>query len=305
MRSFAVFLALIALALAGIAAFAYPAWLATQAMGLEFKFHRVASRIAMLTFLVGFVFVAKRLRVSDRASLGYGLPAPAFFAEIAKAILLGAVLMLPVLATMVVLDMRELKPGLALDTGDWVTIVATGLGTGLVVAFIEETALRGAMQSAISRESGAVAGIVLVSLVYAATHFLGKARIPADQVGPGSGLDMLGRLLAAFAQPAAIVDAFLCLAAVGVLLGIVRHLTGNIAACIGLHASWVAIIFAVRETSERRGTGPSAWLMSDYDGFIGWMVLAWTAVIGVALWWWYRRRAKEMGTVTPVLSDRP
>jgi membrane protease YdiL (CAAX protease family) len=290
MRSSATFLALIALALAGIAAFAYPAWVATQAMGLEFKFHRVASRIAMLTFLAGFVFVAKRLRVTDRASLGYALPAPAFFAELAKALVLGAVLMLPVLATMVVLDMRELKPGLSLGAADWAGIVAMGLATGLVVAFIEETALRGVMHSAIARESGVAWAIAIVSLIYAATHFIGKARIPPDQIGPGSGLDMLSLMLAAFADFGGIDDAFLCLAAVGILLGIVRHLTGNVAACIGLHASWVAIIYAVRATSERRETGPVAWLMSDYDGFIGWMVLAWTAVIGGALWWWYRRK---------------
>lgn len=292
MRSFAIFAALIALALAGIAAFAYPAWLATQAMDLDFKFHRVASRIAMLTFLVGFLFVAKRLRVADRTSLGYALPAGAFAAELAKALVLGAVLMLPVLATMVALDMRELKPGLSLGAGDWAGIVAMGLGTGLVVAFIEETALRGVMQSAISRESGAAAGIVLVSLVYAATHFLGKARIPADQIDAGSGLHMLSLMLAAFADFGRIADAFLCLFMVGVLLSLVRHLTGNVAACIGLHASWVAIIYAVRETSERRETGPVAWLMSDYDGFIGWMVLAWTFAIGGALWWWYRRKAE-------------
>ena len=31
--------------------------------------------------------------------------------------------------------------------------------------------------------------------------------------------------------------------------------------------------------------------MSDYDGFIGWMVFAWTLVIGAALYWWYGRRA--------------
>jgi hypothetical protein len=30
--------------------------------------------------------------------------------------------------------------------------------------------------------------------------------------------------------------------------------------------------------------------MSDYDGFIGWMVLAWTLVIGWVLWWWYGKR---------------
>jgi hypothetical protein len=27
--------------------------------------------------------------------------------------------------------------------------------------------------------------------------------------------------------------------------------------------------------------------MSDYDGFIGWMVLGWTLAIGWVLYWWY------------------
>jgi membrane protease YdiL (CAAX protease family) len=257
---------------------------------MEVRFHRVASRIAMLTFLVGFLFIARRLKVTDRVSLGYGLPPRQFFGELARGLLIGAVLMLPVLATMVVLDMRVLKPGLALDAGDWLTLILTACLTGLVVALIEETAMRGVMHSAIARESGPTAAILLVSLVYAATHFFAKTRIPADQVGPGSGLDMLSGLLDSFANPLGILDAFLCLFMVGVLLGVTRHLTGNIAACIGLHAGWVAIITVVRETSTRRESGPVAWLMSDYDGFIGWMVLAWTFVIGWVLWWWYRPR---------------
>jgi uncharacterized protein len=291
MRSFAIFLGLIALALAGIAAFTYPAWLLLQSLGLEVKFHRVASRIAMLTFLAGFLFVARRLKVTDRASLGYALPPQAFLVELGKALLLGAVLMLPVLVTMVLLDMRELKPGLALGAADWLKLVLLACVTGLVVALIEETALRGVMHTAIARESGPVLAIVCVSLVYAATHFFAKTRIPAEQVGPGSGLDMLSGLFESFANPLGILDAFLCLFMVGVLLGLARHLTGNVAACIGLHASWVAIIAVVRETSERRESGPVAFLMSDYDGFIGWMVLAWTFAIGWAIWWWYRKAA--------------
>ena len=293
MRAFAIFLGLIALALAGIALFTYPAWQLLQSAGLEVKFHRVASRIAMLTFLVGFLFIARRLKATDRVSLGYGLPARSFFAELGKAMLLGAALMLPVLATMGMLDMRTLKPGLVLGAADWVKLVAMAGVTGLVVALIEETALRGVMHSAIARESGPTLAIVLVSLVYAATHFFAKTRIPADQVGPGSGLDMLAGILDSFANPLGILDAFLCLFMVGVLLGVTRHLTGNVAACIGLHAGWVAIITVVRETSVRRESGPVAWLMSDYDGFIGWMVLAWTFVIGWALWWWYKVPGRE------------
>ncbi len=289
MRSFAIFLCLIALALAGIAVLAYPAWELTQSLGFGFKFHRVASRIAMLTFFVGFLFVARRLHVADRVSLGYGLPARDFLRELAKAFVLGAVLMLPVLLTMVALDMRALKPTIDLDAGGWTSLILMAIGTGLVVALLEETVMRGIMHTAIARESGAVRAIVLVSLVYAASHFFAKTRIPPEQVDAGSGLVMLSGLLRSFAEPLAILDAFLCLTAVGVILGVVRQLTGNIAACMGLHASWVAIIAVVRETSVRDESGPAAFLMSDYDGFIGWMVLCWTIVIGYVLYRWYAR----------------
>jgi uncharacterized protein len=236
MRSFAIFLGLIALGLAGIAALAYPAWELSQALGFDFKFHRVASRIAMLTLLAGFVLVARRLRVADRTSLGYGVPRREFLRRLAGGLLLGAVSMLPVLATMVLLDMRDLRPQFAPTAGHWATLALTGLATGLVVALIEETFLRGAMLTAIAREAGVVRAIVLTSLVYAATHFIGKYRIPADQVSWRSGLDMLAGTFGSFAHFGGILDAFLCLFGVGVLLGLVRARTGNIAACIGLHA---------------------------------------------------------------------
>jgi membrane protease YdiL (CAAX protease family) len=290
MRSFAIFLGLIALGFAGIALLGYPAWLLVSPLLDNPKFSRVASRVGMLVLLVGFVLVARRLKVADRSSLGFSLPASSFLAEVAKATVLGALLMLPVLATMVLLDLRELKEGVAPGFAGWAKLVFVGLGTGLVVAFIEETFLRGAMQTAITRESGAALAIGLTSIVYAALHFVaGKYRVPPDQVNFGSGLDMLAEVLKRFAEPAALFDSFLCLVAVGVILGVVRHLTGNIAACIGLHAGWVTVIYAVRETS-RPTSGPAAWLMGEYDGFIGWMVLAWTLVIGWVVYLLYRRR---------------
>jgi membrane protease YdiL (CAAX protease family) len=132
--------------------------------------------------------------------------------------------------------------------------------------------------------------IALTSLLYAATHFIGRYRVAAADVNAWSGVDLLEGALMAFAHPVDILDAFLCLTAVGVLLGMVRQITGNIAACIGLHAGWVAVIYVVRETSERNAHGPALWLLSDYDGFIGWMVLFWTLAIGWALWWWYGKR---------------
>jgi uncharacterized protein len=295
MRSFAIFLGLIACGLLAIAVFGYPAWLLSQSLGLDFKFPRVASRIATIALAIGFVLVARRLEVADRASLGYGLPKHQFFAETARAILLGVVLMLPVLVTMVLLDMRDLRTGIALDAIGWLKLIGMGLITGLAVALIEETFLRGAMQTAITRESGATVAITVTSLLYAATHFFSRFRIAPEDVSARSGLDMLAGTLDSFAHPLAIADAFLCLTAVGVMLGVVRKLTGNIAACIGLHAGWVAVIYVVRKTSVRDPSGAAYWLMSDYDGFIGWMVLAWCFAIGWALWWWYGKGGVRRG----------
>jgi len=288
MRAFAIFVGLIALGLAGIAILGYPAWLLISPWLDNPKFHRISSRIGMLLLVVGFIYVVRRLGISDRASLGFGLPWRTFVAEVGKALCIGALLMMPALATMIAFDMRQ-PVGPALDAGQWIRLVLGGVITGLTVALIEETFLRGAMQTAITRESGARVAIVLTSLVYAATHFLWRYRVAPADVNPGSGVDMLTHALGVFGEPFAILDAFLCLAVVGMLLGMVRARTGNIAAPIGLHAGWVAVIYVVRETSDRREGGAASWMLSEYDGFIGWMVLGWTLVIGITFRWWYRK----------------
>jgi hypothetical protein len=87
----------------------------------------------------------------------------------------------------------------------------------------------------------------------------------------------------------AIVDAFLCLFAVGVLLASVRAVTGNIAACMGLHAGWVWVIAFVREGSQPNDAHPMRFLVSQFDGVVGWLVLAWTIVIGLVLYRLYAR----------------
>jgi hypothetical protein len=110
-----------------------------------------------------------------------------------------------------------------------------------------------------------------------------------------------------FAQPYHILDAFLCLLAVGVLLGMLRVRTGNIAATIGLHAGWVAVIYVVRAATDRRPDAPGSWMLGEFDGFIGWLVLAWTLVLGISLSWWYRpgARARAHGETPTPLTPSP
>ena len=131
---------------------------------------------------------------------------------------------------------------------------------------------------------------MLTAVVYAATHFLASYHIAPAAVTPHSGLDLLLGTVHAFAQPAAIADAFLALLAVGVVLGLVRAATGNIAACIGLHAGWVWVMLVTHELTRPRHAAPLGFLLSSFDGFVGWLVLAWTLLLAVPLWRFYSRR---------------
>src|SRR5258705_5546570 len=77
MRAFAWFLGLILIGLVSIAVFTYPAWMLLHPH-FSFPFHRIGERIGMLALAVGFLLTARRLRLSDRASLGYGIPRRGF-----------------------------------------------------------------------------------------------------------------------------------------------------------------------------------------------------------------------------------
>jgi uncharacterized protein len=290
MRALLWFLGLMAFALAAIALFTYPAWLLLHPH-FDFPFHRIGERIGMLALLIGFVALARRLGLADRASLGYGLPRRAFVREMLLGLALGVASMLALIGLMAALGLLEWRASAPAGAAALAKLIALRLGSGFAVAFIEETFLRGAMHTAIERESGTAAAVVLTALIYSATHFFASYHIAPADVTPHSGLSLLQGTLHLFADPGAIADAFLALFAVGVALGLMRSATGNIAACIGLHAGWVWAILVMHELTQPARAAPLAFLLSRFDGFVGWLVLAWTALLSVPLWRFYAARS--------------
>jgi len=279
MRSFLLFVALLAASLILAAAVTYPAWLLVSTISVE-PVHRVMNRVAMLLALVGLVYMTRRLGLSDRVSLGYGLPRREFIGQLIIGWVCGVGLMAPLVFLLIGLHIRQMSP--AFDDS-LIALIAGGIFSGLVVAFIEETFFRGVLFTAIARTSGVAAALLAPSLLYASLHFLGgKLRLPAHEVSWLDGFTVLGRLFERYAEPLTFIDSFIALLLLGVLLSLVRLRTGAIAGCIGLHAAGVASIAVLRELTLVDRSAPLAALVGQYDGVIGWAAIVWFAVIGAA-----------------------
>jgi membrane protease YdiL (CAAX protease family) len=288
-RAFAWFLGMILIGLTAMAVLTYPAWMLLHPY-FAFPFHRLGDRIGMLVLLCVFLIFARRLGVGDRKSLGYGGPRRKFLREMLMGLLLGVVSMSVVVGIMTALGLLDWTAAGHVGTAATARLVVLRLSSALTVALIEETFLRGAMLTAIERESGAKVAVLLTALVYSASHFFASFHIPPEDVSMWSGVGLLGGTLQLFSHPLDIADAFLCLFAVGVVLGTIRVTTGNIAACIGLHAGWVWVMLVAHETSHPVRTATLGFLLSGFDGFVGWLVLVWTILLGLVLRRFYARR---------------
>jgi membrane protease YdiL (CAAX protease family) len=301
MRALNWFLGLFLLAFAAIGAFAYPAWLLVDPL-LHAPFHRVASRVGLLALAAGLVFVARHLRVADRIALGYGLPRRQFLRELLLALALGILSMLPLATIMLATELRVAPAALPLTT--IMGTILSGLLSGITIALLEETFIRGAMFTAVARGSSVRLAVIATAMLYAAMHFLSRYPIPPGLLSWSSGLELVRGSLQAFEDPLPILDSFACLFAVGVLLALVRRQTGSIAACIGLHAGWVTVIASIRQLTDVNPSHPGAMLLSTHDGFTGYLTLAWVGVAGVLLYGFYASEAVAISVIPAERAPR-
>jgi len=282
MRATLAFLAVIFGTLLLAALLAYPVWLAVHAIVPEWLFHRIVGRLWQLLLLIGLLVALRRLALRGREDWGWGLPRPVFLRQAGAGLAIGIATMLPMTIAMFALGILRLRPefGMAM----LLHAIVGGLLTGLVVSIVEETFFRGLMYRAVHRESGFVAAAWTTSIVYAAIHFFARTSIPADAVALDSGLKLLGDALDNFSNPLPVLDSFATLVMVGLLLAFVRRRTGAIAAGLGLHVGWVFVIKATIATTRVNADAPASFLVGSFDGYTGWLVAAWAAVLIAVAW---------------------
>ena len=277
MRALAWFLAAILGSLMLAALLAWPAWLATQSLGGDWQFHRVVGRLWQVLLLAGLLIALRRLDIRGRHDWGFGLPRPAFLRQTAVGFAVGVCTMLPMTVAMIASGLLRVRPELGPEL--LAHAIFGGLLAGLGVAIVEEAFFRGVMYRALERESGFRMAAWGTAIVYSAIHFFARTKIPADEVGADSGLRLLGGAFAHFVDPVPILGSFATLLLVGLLLAYVRRRTGTIAAPIGLHMGWVFVMKATIVTTHANPEATGAYLVGAFDGYTGWLVAGWAAVL--------------------------
>jgi hypothetical protein len=283
MRAFAWFVAVILLAGLIGACIAYPAYELTSAFA-NWAFHRVASRIAMLVLVAELVWLCRHLNLKQKRDFGYGLPWRRFLKVSLLWAAVGMATACVGAAFLLTTHLRIRDPEFIPSTLSFAHIFLVGVGSGVSVALIEETVFRGLMHTAIERESGPWTAALLTAPLFAVLHFFAKARIPAADLGWGSGFELLQLSFAPLGHPSLVFDSFLSWLAVGLILSLTRALTGNIAVSIGLHAGWVVVLRMLQQgTTSGTSSSYSAWV-GHFDGLLGYWLLPWGAAIAAALW---------------------
>ena len=163
-----------------------------------------------------------------------------------------------------------------------------GLATGLLVGSIEELLFRGALYGGLSHKTHPAVALLLVSLVYAAAHFLRFRALPADAVIDWlSGVRMILPAMHQFTDPAR-YDAMLTLFLLGLLLGLVRIVTGSILPGIGLHAGVVAAEKISRHITEFMPHSPYTHLVNRYEPLVGNLASVWLLLACLCCYFYYR-----------------
>lgn len=278
MRALLWFLFAIAASMVLASLASYPAYLALHPLMPEWRIDKIASRLFDLFMLIGVLSIMRRLDLGNRRAWGYGLPRARWLRQFGVGLGLGVATMLPITFVMIALGARVPVPELS-SSLLWHAL-ATGLLSGLSVAFGEESLFRGLVQGAVIRElRRPLVGIGIVAVLFAAMHFLADVRIENDAVTPQSGLVLLETIADNWLSPAAIFDGFCALLVVGLLTGVVTWWTGAIAFSVGLHAGWVWMMRITLMTTRIDEHAEWAWLIYRPHGYVGWLTFAWTLVL--------------------------
>lgn len=286
------YLVYVAGALVAGATLTWPIWNLVAALGVRVdRPESLTLRLCELCALFGLIPLLRWLGAPGAAPWGFvrgGAGAPGIAAGLARGLLAGVLMLLPVALVLLALGVRAPAPG-------WSHVALLPLAgkaalSGVAVALLEEAWYRGGLQGALMVRFPTVPSVAVVTALYAAGHFVRTDVHVAAGAGWTTGFLALAGSFHRFAS-LSIVDSFVALAAAGAMLSIVRLRTGRLWECIGIHAGWVIVIKVLRGLTQPVPGVHWSWLAGRYDGVIGWLVAGWFVVV-IAGYAWTTSRAR-------------
>ena len=261
---------------------AYPIYLASGA-----DFERILSRGVVAFTVILFYPTVKLLKITDPATLGF--QAGPAGAVLMRAWLYGMIMLLPVSGYFLMCGYRTWEPAGSLI--EPVTVIIRAVLSGLIIGLIEESLLRGLLQTQITRAANALTAVITVSFIYSSVHFLKAPELePLHTIHWYSGFNVLFSAVANLGQISSDAGSWAALFFAGILLALIRIHTDNILWCIGLHAGWVSHIKIFKSFTDRDNHAACATLAGDYDRYIGELSAVW--IIGLLICWFIYTQLK-------------
>ena len=161
--------------------------------------------------------------------------------------------------------------------------ILSAIFAGILVGLIEETILRGLLQSQLNKLMTVSLSIIVVNVIYSSVHFLQVPEaLASDVIHWYSGFTVLATAFSSLLNVELIWDSWIALFLAGVFLSIVR-VRANLFWCIGIHAGWVAHIKVFKAFTDRDKDASCAIYASEYDNYVGEFSTLWLIII-LATW---------------------
>lgn len=203
-----------------------------------YSFRRVFNRSLMIVALAGLWPLLRSVGLRTWREVGY-VRTKRWWHHVLIGFALGIGSFLLAIAISMVLGHRSLATDKSI--GEFAGAVLRYTLVGLVVALIEETFFRGAIQGVFQRGMNAVLAVIVASAIYSVLHYVKPrgADIARDQISWNSGFVYLGEIgQRSFAKRDDVIG-FVTLFLAGCILGLAYVKTRALYLPIGLHAGWV------------------------------------------------------------------
>jgi membrane protease YdiL (CAAX protease family) len=253
-------------------------YLLATILGDTFPLAKIISKTTLILLVLSVFPIMAWLHLNKK-DIGFSSKT-IFFKQMAKGLLLGIIILLPVIISLWFLDLWYYD-----QYKNWtaVSILLKVLGI-FVIAFLvaapEELIFRGVLLTGLSKKIGVFLGISVSALYFAGLHFLKtKIEIPVQELSLMSSYIITADAFNNLFQLSNL-SAFIALFTVAVFLSCVRmRLPQSLGLCIGIHAGWVFLIKVTSAFFDKNRLSDLKFLVSSYDGIIGPLVSAWLILL--------------------------